>query len=315
MIRTRLNLRDQRRVLMSGLILLSLASSAAWGQWLPAGATSGPIYYNGGNVGIGTTSPTSPLQIAANTGSPYGPQLSIVGSGETSSGLDLSWDSSSGYGAIATVLNGVGTGSLVLQPNGGNVGIANFSPKWPLHIGSGSTAAYGANGIELSWGNGAGAARDWVVYSDQNFHILDNGYNQYGNGTGVPFFTIMYGTGNVGIGTTSPAHTLEVAGSVGVQGTIISQEVLVSATGADYVFDPAYRLQPLSEVAAYIQANRHLPDIPSADEVKQKGMGVGEMEAKLLAKIEELTLHMIQQEKENQELRDRIARIEKAAAR
>jgi hypothetical protein len=74
------------------------------------------------------------------------------------------------------------------------------------------------------------------------------------------------------------------------------------------------------EVAGYIQANHHLPDIPSADEVKQKGMGVGEMQAKLLAKVEDLTLHMIQVEErnnrleqQNQELRDRLARLEKSA--
>jgi hypothetical protein len=126
----------------------------------------------------------------------------------------------------------------------------------------------------------------------------------------------------VGIGTINPQHLLHVAGTIG------AEEVLITSTGADYVFDPGYKLKPLSEVASYIEANHHLPDIPSADEVKQKGMGVGEMEAKLLAKVEELTLHMIQQdtekrelrehmtqqEKENQELRDRIAQLEKTTA-
>jgi peptidoglycan hydrolase CwlO-like protein len=75
-------------------------------------------------------------------------------------------------------------------------------------------------------------------------------------------------------------------------------------------------------VAAYIHANRHLPDIPSADEVKQKGMGVGEMEAKLLAKIEELTLHMIQEherndrlEQQNQELRSEIDNLKERIAK
>lgn len=65
---------------------------------------------------------------------------------------------------------------------------------------------------------------------------------------------------------------------------------------------------------AYIQAHRHLPDIPSEAEVKEKGVSVGDMQSKLLAKIEELTLHMIQQDKENRELRERIARLETRAA-
>ena len=72
---------------------------------------------------------------------------------------------------------------------------------------------------------------------------------------------------------------------------------------------------------AYIQANHHLPDVPSESEVKEKGVNVGEMQAKLLAKVEELTLHMIQAEErnnrleqQNRELCDRLARLEKSAA-
>jgi len=71
-----------------------------------------------------------------------------------------------------------------------------------------------------------------------------------------------------------------------------------------------YRLRPLSEVGQYIQAHRHLPDIPTEAEVKEKGVSLGDMQAKLLAKVEELTLHLIQQEKENQDLRARLAQLE-----
>jgi hypothetical protein len=93
-----------------------------------------------------------------------------------------------------------------------------------------------------------------------------------------------------------------------------AREVIVSSTGADYVFGPDYRLPSLTEVAAYIADHHHLPDIPSAAEMKKKGVGVADMQAKLLAKIEELTLHMIQAEKENRELRERIARLESQGA-
>ena len=64
--------------------------------------------------------------------------------------------------------------------------------------------------------------------------------------------------GNVGIGTTNPQQLLDVAG------TMSAKEIVVTQTGADYVFDPAYRLAPLSEVADYIRENHHLPDVPSA---------------------------------------------------
>ena len=56
----------------------------------------------------------------------------------------------------------------------------------------------------------------------------------------------------------------------------------MTSTGADYVFKPGYRLRPLSEVAAYIQANHHLPDIPSEAEVKAKGLRIDQMSADVL---------------------------------
>jgi len=102
-----------------------------------------------------------------------------------------------------------------------------------------------------------------------------------------------------------------------VAGTIGAEEVIVSATGADYVFQPDYPLSPLNEVATYIEQNHHLPGIPSAKEVRVQGVNLGEMQTKLLAKIEELTLHMIHMdernarlEQQNAELQKRIAEIE-----
>jgi hypothetical protein len=139
-----------------------------------------------------------------------------------------------------------------------------------------------------------------------------------GNDSAV-LFTINT-SGSVGIGTTNPQYKLAVNGNIG------AQDVIVTNTGwSDYVFRPGYRLRPLSEVSQFIQANGHLPDIPTEAEVKEKGVSLGDMQAKLLAKVEELTLHMIQQDKENrevrenlsrenQELRDRLARLEKGAA-
>ena len=117
--------------------------------------------------------------------------------------------------------------------------------------------------------------------------------------------------GNVGIGIASPQNSLSVGGS------IQAKQIIVTATPADYVFDPKYRLQPLSEVASYVKTNRHLPGIPSGKEVEAKGVSLGDMQSKLLAKVEELTLHMIQEhdrndrlERQNRELQERIARLE-----
>ncbi len=108
----------------------------------------------------------------------------------------------------------------------------------------------------------------------------------------------------MGIGTANPTYPLTVNGAVR------AKEVLVDTGWSDYVFEPAYRLTPLSQVASYIRENRHLPEIPSEAEVREKGIGVGEMQSKLLAKIEELTLHAIRLEEQNQALQERIKRLE-----
>ena len=80
---------------------------------------------------------------------------------------------------------------------------------------------------------------------------------------------------------------------------------------ADYVFDPTYNLQDLSEVESYVKENKHLPGIPSAAEMAENGMSVAQMSNLLLEKIEELTLHMIELQKENNALKSRIESLEK----
>ncbi|MOA38224.1 hypothetical protein D3C78_1598840 [compost metagenome] len=69
------------------------------------------------------------------------------------------------------------------------------------------------------------------------------------------------------------------------------------------MFEPDYKLRSLSEVEMFIKLNKHLPEIPSAKEVENNGIAVGEMNAKLLQKIEELTLYLIEMKKENEELK------------
>ena len=112
-------------------------------------------------------------------------------------------------------------------------------------------------------------------------------------------------TGNVGIGTTNPG-TYKLA----VNGEIRAKEVIVETGCSDFVFEEHYALRPLNEVEAFIKANKHLPDIPSEKEVSENGLGLGEMQAKLLRKVEELTLYMIEMKKENQALRQRIVNLE-----
>jgi hypothetical protein len=136
-----------------------------------------------------------------------------------------------------------------------------------------------------------------------------NGYNFAFRQQGLPRLFFRW-NGNVGIGTASPQYLFSVNGTIG------TKDVIVTNTGwSDYVFLPGYRLRPLSEVNAYIHANHHLPDIPTEAEVKEKGVSVGEMQAKLLAKVEELTLHMIQMEERNERLEHEIADLRRTNER
>lgn len=109
----------------------------------------------------------------------------------------------------------------------------------------------------------------------------------------------LYLSGRVGIGTTSPREALSV------NGNIRAKEIKVEAINwPDYVFDPSYKKMSLEEVELFIKKYRHLPGIPSAAEINEKGHSLGEMNELLLKKIEELTLEMIETRKliKNQDL-------------
>jgi len=103
--------------------------------------------------------------------------------------------------------------------------------------------------------------------------------------------------GNVGIGTSNPKTKLAVNGFITARGLKVTQ-----SDWADFVFEESYSLPSLQSIEQYIKDNKHLPEVPSAQEVADKGLDVGEMNKILLKKIEELTLHLIQQEKRINEL-------------
>jgi len=122
---------------------------------------------------------------------------------------------------------------------------------------------------------------DWII-SGNNIHRWD---------------------GTVGIGTNN-TYGYKLA----VNGAIITEEVTVkvSEDWPDYVFNKDYALLPLQQLESYIESNMHLPGIPSAEDIIDEGLKLGEMERLLLKKIEELTLYIIQQDYKMEELETRL---------
>jgi len=113
---------------------------------------------------------------------------------------------------------------------------------------------------------------------------------------------------SVGGGYVPPGYTMAVDGKV------IAEEVRVqnSLDWPDYVFADHYPLRSIQEVEAFIQNNKHLPEVPSAKNVEVEGIMLGEMQATLLKKIEELTLYLISQQKEIEELKVQVSLLKTA---
>ena len=187
---------------------------------------------------------------------------------------------------------GIGTDSPIstLDVNGFARFRRNGSSTSGFVIGSDalSLRGWGANNPYIEWLNADNSRQAYFGWNTSRLSlVLENGYN----------FTVE--NGNVGIGTTSPNEKLTV------NGTIYGKEVKVdlSVPGPDYVFKNDYDLPSLNEVKAYIDQYNHLPDVPSAEQMEKEGINIGQMNMLLLKKIEEMTLYMIELEKENQEIK------------
>lgn len=250
-------------------------------------------------VGIGTSNPDEALVVNGNISFSYNNNLS-------SNGLRRNGIKTEYYNMITGVSANViheftGTNTTIMSlTQGGQVGIGTSNPTEKLHV-NGNVKGPGGESSIYGFKNIIGRTSDGILHlmaGTQNGPIFLN-YNKTGN------VYIANQGGNVGIGTLTPGSW-----KLAVNGNIRAKEIKVETGWSDFVFYDNYELPSLDEVEKQIKEKGHLKDIPSAEEVAENGIFLGEMDAKLLQKIEELTLYTIQQQKRLKSLDSKIEKLE-----
>ena len=191
-----------------------------------------------------------------------------------------------------------------------NGDLMTISPTGTVHILNSNS-----NSELLTLDNGGLRTTSFINYSDGTY---DNaglqfkknstaGQFKFSNNNG-DLMTIL-SNGNVGIGTSNIGNW-----QLAVGGKIRAEEIKVETGWADFVFEDNYELRSLEELENYIDENKHLPGIPTESQVTENGINLGEMNAKLLEKIEELTLYMIDMNNQMKSQTGRMERLEQENA-
>jgi len=253
------------------VLVLVLVGAMSYAQW---SLGPGNLYMlSAGNVGIGTTAPARPIDILHATNASIKQTSNYVGA------------------ALQTL------GGITCQSATGNQFIMSFRKN-----------AGGYEDMLQSCKIGATFAEFMYFRYDTQKWEMRPGVNEaeFKNNGHINFNNV--GSIGIGMGTMAIPADLKLA----VAGKIGCKEMEVRLTGfPDFVFNSDYKLRSLYDVENFINENKHLPDVPSATEVLENGLNVGDMSATLLQKVEELTLYMIQLQKENDALKARISNLEK----
>ena len=264
-----------------------------WYTTTDGGLTVTPRHYfsQNGNVGIGGFS---------GPGVPLG-RLDVIGAGTTSS-------------TNAFIIRNSNLDTIMRVRDDGRMGIGYNGSSY------GRVMNVGGTGINFYTANEAGFGGA-VFPTDTSLVLWSNsGANNY--------LVFQPSWGNTGIGTYTPNAKLHLNGAMliggntdriavgynlSVAGKIIAEEVKVQlkASWPDYVFGDNYQLMPIEDLEKSIRENKHLPNIPAAAVVEKEGISLGDMNKRLMEKIEELTLYIIDLNKKNNALTERVQQLEK----
>ncbi len=302
-------------------IIFLLAINCSYAQWINQSGT-GNYYITSGNVGIGYSAPALPLVII---GSGNVQQLSNQSDQDLVFSLSAP-GATSKYAMIApsTSTNlafGVAGGEKIRVTNAGYFGIGTTTPSTYLHVHAAASSpliniqnttitsysqlAY--TGTGRTFYSGVGNASETTYGVPNSWFVFD--------GTSNVMRMVITSAGSVLIGQTTTSPGLNTAYMLNVAGTARMKAVTVNTTGADFVFEPKYKLLPLADLGRYLSQNHHLPGIAPAEQMRAQGLNLGENQTLLLQKVEELTLYLIEKDKqlteEKQKNEEQEARIKK----
>lgn len=273
-----------------------------------------------GNVGIGTTNPTDKFTVRG------GVHLQEINNSNLrfsmgyykSDFVEYSFLNSLDFGTNPPIGKNLVLNSRASNEAWGNVGIGPLVPIQALDIGGrlnvrkGVIQNYDSENPILV--NGTEDLGLYSTISQRHIRIVTNQapIQFFTDGTYSPTgleIPAMYikPDGSVGIGTIPPNSNYKLS----VNGKLRAKEIRVESTWPDFVFNSDYKLLSLSEVESFIKEKGHLPEIPSEQEVTENGVELGDMTSKLLQKIEELTLHMIEQNKRIEKLEEENNQLKK----
>jgi hypothetical protein len=276
------------------------------------------VVSSSGNVGIGDLTPDAPLAVAGDA----------IFNGTDPTVAFHQAGVQKGFAQLAGNNFRVGTfsdndlGSFVVRTNGGDhffvspagkVGVGTSNPLGKLDVAgnlrivhSGEAIGIDGNNNYMQWYQN-GVAKSYMQQLGNNLHISTSS----GNSTG----DIHIGAQQIYLGANEVAINVGVEGpaigySLSVGGEIICEELRVELQNngpwPDYVFADDYKLRSLDDLKSFVAINKHLPNIPAAAQVENEGFDVGDMNRRLLEKVEELTLYIIQQQEEIDEMKKEI---------